>query len=120
MKEEKGEEGRGGVKEREGKGRGGKRRRKRGRREGKGKERGKRRKRRKKIKRKRMKSGGEREGGEKEMKWFTKHMLQSLFVKLSYLFETEQCMSGGDALPLGRRKGIEHAVVGVNRGKTVP
>ena len=102
----------GGVKEREGKGR---------RREGKGKERGKRRKRRRKTKRKRMKSGGEREGGEKEMKkWFTKHMLQSLFVKLLYLFETEQCMSGGDALPLGRRKGIEHAVVGVNRGKTVP
>lgn len=69
-----------------------------------------------------MKSGGEREGGEKEMeKWFTKHMLmlQSLFVKLLYLLETEQCMSGGDALPLRRRKGVEHAVVGVNRGKTV-
>ena len=66
-----------------------------------------------------MKSGGEREGGEKEMeKWFTKHMLM-LFVKLLYLLETEQCMSGGDALPLRRRKGVEHAVVGVNRGKTV-
>ena len=50
-----------------------------------------------------------------------KHMLQSLFVnqKLSYLLETEQCMSGGDALSLGRRKRIEHAVVGVNRGEAV-
>ena len=50
-----------------------------------------------------------------------KHMLQSLFVnqKLSYLLETEQCMSGGNALSLGRRKRIEHAVVGVNRGEAV-
>ena len=54
-------------------------------------------------------------------RWSPKHMLQSLLVheKLSYLLETEQCMSGGDALPLGRRKRIEHAVVGVNRGEAV-